>query len=104
MRGAGVSRLLRLWRGDLSLEDAFWNWAVIGGLVVNLTSSLGFLLLVAEDRLIAACLVGYGLSLPYNLLATVGVWRSAGRYKGDRRRAQLARAIVVIGMVILGIT
>ena len=99
-----MSRLRRLWRGDLALEDAFWNWAVIGGLIVNLTSSLVFLILIAEDRLIAAYLVGYGLSLPYNVLATVGVWRSAGRYEGDSRRAQFARAIVVIGMVILSVT
>ena len=98
-----MSRLRRLWRGDLALEDAFWNWAVIGGLLVNLTTTMGLLFLVADDRPIAAYLVGYGLSLPYNVVATVGVWRSAGRYEGDRGWAQLARIIVVIGMVVLSV-
>ncbi|WP_372622171.1 hypothetical protein [Falsiroseomonas sp.] len=96
--------LLRLWRGELPLATAFWNWAVLGGLAVNLTTSILFLVLISADRPIAALVVGYGLSVPYNVLVAVGVWRSAGRHEGDRRWADTARFVTVIGMTILSLT
>ena len=45
---AGVVRmnaLRRIWNGDLPLQQAFWNWAVTGGIVVNLITSVSFLAL-----------------------------------------------------------
>ena len=71
-----MKHLGRLWRGELPLESAFWNWAVLGGLIVNVVSSVLFLFLLTAEQPIVALLVGYGLSIPYNILATVGVWRS----------------------------
>ncbi len=45
-----MTKLLQLWRGELSLFDAFWNRAVIGGLAVNAaTSEAGLLRAVAGD-------------------------------------------------------
>jgi hypothetical protein len=35
---------------------------------------------------------------------TVGVWRSAERYTGYKRWAELAKIATVIGMVLLSIT
>ncbi len=99
-----MKQLGRLWRGELPLENAFWNWAVLGGLVVNIASSALFFLLIIAEQLIPAFLVGYGLSLPYNVVATVGVWRSAGRYDGERRWAEVARMVTLIGMVLLSLT
>jgi len=99
-----MKQLGRLWRGELPLESAFWNWAVLGGLVINLVSSVGFLFLIMADYPAPAVLVGYGLSLPYNVVATVGVWRSAGRYQGERRWADLARMVTLIGMTLLSLT
>ena len=77
---------------------------MLGGLLVNLTSSLVFLLLLTRDLTVAALLVGYGLSLPYNLVATVGVWRSAARHRGSQRMADLARVATLIGMIVLSVT
>lgn len=94
----------RLWAGDLPLEEAFWTYAVAGGLFVNLFTSLAFLGLIAAERPLAAGLVGYGLSVPYNLAVVVGVWRAAGRHRGDPARAQLLRAITLVGMVLLTVT
>ena len=99
-----MNTLRRIWKGDLPLQQAFWNWAVAGGIVVNLLTSISFLALIMNDLIVAAFVVGYGVSLPYNLVATVGVWRSAGRYEGERRWADVARIVTIVGMVLLSIT
>jgi hypothetical protein len=99
-----MASLSRLWRGELPLKDAFWNWAVGGGLVVNALSSAAFLFLIADDRLLAAYIAGFAPSLPYNVIVTIGVWRAAGHYRGERRWADLARIVTVIGMIILSVT
>jgi hypothetical protein len=99
-----MKRLQRLWRGELPLADAFWNWAVIGGLIVNGSTSVAFLVLVMNGYPIAALIVGYVLSVPYNVVAAVGVWRSADRYTGEKRWADLARVVTVVGMTVLSVT
>ena len=96
--------LRRLWRGELPLADAFWNWAVIGGLAVNFASTFGLLVLLTFDRPVAALLVGHAVSLPYNIVAGVGVWRSAARYEGPPRLAGLARLLTAIGLTVLSLT
>lgn len=95
---------LRLWRGEVPLFNAFWDWALIGGLIVNVSTTIACLVLVMEDMPIAAAIVGYAFSVPYNVFITVAVWRSADRYKGDPRRATLARVVTVIGMIVLSLT
>jgi hypothetical protein len=99
-----MSNMRSLWRGELSLSDAFWNWAAFGGLVVNVVSSALFLLLVMSDYLILALIVGYAFSIPYNFMVSVGVWRSADRYSGDPRWAVLARIVTTVGMILLSVT
>jgi hypothetical protein len=99
-----MTNLCRLWRGELALANAFWNWAVFGGLAVNVTSSALFLLLIVNGHPISAFIVGNAPSIPYNIIASVGVWRSAGHYPGERRWADLARTVTIIGMVLLSLT
>ncbi len=96
--------LHRLWEGDLPLRQAFWTWAVAGGLVVNVLTSLLFLALLANDQLLAALIVGYGCSIPYNVVALVGVWRSADRYAGDPVMAATARIVAAVGLLLLSMT
>jgi hypothetical protein len=94
-----------LWRGEIPLYNAFWDWAVIGGLAVNIVTTLVFLALVMSDQRIAALLVGYGLAIPYNIVAGVGVWRAADRYRGgDPRLPRFARAVSLVGLTILSLT
>ena len=69
-----------------------------------MTTSLLFLALISADRPWAALFVGYGLSLPYNVLAVVGVWRSAARYQGPAVHADLARIATVTVMLLLSLT
>ena len=99
-----MKTLCRLWHGELALRNAFWNWAVFGGLIINLASSALFLFLIMADRPISAFIVGYAFSVPYNAIVLVGVWRSAERFAGERRLADFARIVTVIGMVLLSVT
>ena len=99
-----MKNLCRLWRGELALRNAFWNWAVFGGLIVNVVSSALFLFLIMADRPISGLIAGFAFSVPYNAVVLVGVWRSAGRFAGDRRWADLARIVTVIGMALLSVT
>jgi hypothetical protein len=99
-----MTNLIRLWRGELALGQAFWTWAVFGGLAVNLATSGLFLFLMINGHPVAAFIAGYAPSIPYNIVATVGVWRAAGRYPGDRQWADLARVATIIGMAVLTLT
>ena len=96
--------LQRLWLGELPLQDAFWTWAVMVGLVVNIASSIAFLALISADQTLAALIVGYVVSIPYNVLVAVGVWRSADRYEGERKWADLAKLVTLAGMALLSLT
>lgn len=99
-----MTKLHCLWRGELELADAFWNWAVFGGLLVNMTSSMLFLVLMMFGQPVLAFFAGYGPSIPYNVIVCVGVWRSAGNHRGEPRWAHLARAVTVAGMILLTLT
>lgn len=99
-----MAKLSSLWSGHLALDDAFWTWAVTLGLLVNITTSILFLVLILGDRPMAALFAGYGLSVPYNIVATVGVWRSAARYTGPPFHAELARIATVVLMAALTLT
>ncbi len=96
--------LSALWRGELPLNEAFWTWTVTIGLIVNVTSTILFLVLITLDQPWAALIVGYGLSVPYNVMAVVGVWRSAARYQGPNVHSDLARGASVVLMAVLSLT
>jgi hypothetical protein len=96
-----MTRLRALWLGDLPLREAFWTYAVAVALVINISTTLLFLVLISWDRPIAALVVGYALTVPYNIVALVGGWRSATRYQGPRLHADLARIVAVVGLTLL---
>ena len=99
-----MSKLRDLWLGELPLGEAFWMWAIGIGLLVNLFTSGAFLALITLDRPWAALFVGYVLSVPYNIVALVGVWRSAARYEGEAIHADLARIVTLVAMLLLSVT
>ena len=72
-----MSELTTLHTGTIPLPHAFWSWTIAGGLIVNLATTIGFLILIGADRTIFALIIGYGISLPYNIWVTIGVVRSA---------------------------
>ena len=99
-----MAKLLALWRGDLPIGEAFWTWTVFGGLLVNISTSIAFFALITVDLPWVALFVGYGLSIPYNVVAVVGVWKSAARHDGPQSQANLARGASLILMAILSLT
>jgi hypothetical protein len=98
-----IRPLRRLWRGELPLAEAFWGWAVLGAIFVNLGTTALFLALVSAGHALAAWFVGYALSIPYNVLALVGVWRSADRFEGAEIWAHVARSVALIGLVAISV-
>lgn len=99
-----MSALRRLWRGEIPLAEAFWSWAVLGALAVNITTTVLCLMLISADQSLAGLAAGYLFSVPYNIAVLVGVWRSAARYAGPRHWADLARLVTLVGMVALSLT
>jgi hypothetical protein len=99
-----MAKLRDLWSGELPLGEAFWTFAIGIGLLVNLTTSALFLALITVDRPWAALFVGYVLSVPYNVVAVVGVWRSANRHQGAAGLADLARIVTIVVMLLLSVT
>jgi hypothetical protein len=99
-----MKSLKTLWRGEYPLGYAFWTWAVAGGLLVNMSTTLLCLFLLAQNQPVPALLLGYGISIPYNLIVLFGVWRSAARYDGPEIYANLARGATAIIMTILSMT
>ena len=93
-----------LWSGDLPLPVAFWHYAVGWGLVINLVTSAMTLVVVMADVAVWILVPVHLLPTPYNVLVLVGVWRSAGRYDGERKWADAARMTTLIGMTILTLT
>ena len=89
---------------ETPLDQAFWAWGVVGGLLVNGVTSGLFMMLIAQDRPVLALAAGYLPSVPYNILAMVGVWRAADRHPGDRRWAETARIVTIVGLGLLTIT
>lgn len=87
---------MRLWRGEIELARAFWEFGIGWGTLIHLIATgLAFAAIVAGLPAWLAVLV-YFLPLPYAVLVVVGVWRSAERYRGPSERARLARIGIVI--------
>lgn len=99
-----IRSVKRVWRGELALADVFWNWAVLGGLVVNLSSTIAFLFLLMADRPVAAAIAGYAYSVPYNILVLVGVWRAARHFDGDPGWVDAARIATLAMMLAFSVT
>ena len=98
-----MTKLRALWAGELPLGEAFWTFAIGIGLLVTLSTSALFLVLITLDRPWSALFVGHALSVPYNVVAMVGVWRSAARHQGKALYANLARIVAPVVMLLLSL-
>jgi len=94
-------RIKRLWAGDLPLAEAVWEYAVWYGVLLNFATSVLFLAFMVNQAGPVMLFLVFLLPIPYNLLVVVAVWRSAGRYQGPRKWADLARFGTVIWMIAL---
>lgn len=99
-----MQTLRRLWQGELPLAEAFWTWAVLVGIAVNILTSFLFLICITIDQTLLALLAGYGLSIPYNVVALIGVWRSADREQGPAMRRDGYKLAALILLLVLTLT
>ncbi len=90
-----MRRLAELWNGRVPLGQAFWGYAILFGSLLNLITTGAALaaFVLGLNPLLAIAI--HFLSLPYNLLMVLAVWRSADRYRGDAIWARLARIAVI---------
>ena len=80
----------RLWTGHVPLRTTYWVWGVGGALVWVVLLSLA-------PNLLTLMLLGL-LQLGYLVFVWVSIWRSAGRYRGNRAWAELARVFVALSI------
>lgn len=90
----------RLWWGELPLETTFWKFTVALGFAVNGICTVIAMFLATLDAPSGVILAVFLIPLPYNVLTTVAVWRSAARYEGDRKWADLARMAAVVWAIL----
>jgi hypothetical protein len=110
--GIGMKWIAKLWRGEFDLGKAFWVFGILipvlwyfvskfliaALLVVMLAfglsgSSASNGPLAASLFVLAAMVV---ITLAYQVLAGVGIWRSARKFEGDTAYAFLARGVIVL--------
>lgn len=99
-----MNDLRRLWRGELPLAQAFWGWLVLGGILVNGATTALNLILVTRDLALTGLVVGYAISVPYTLVALLGVWRAADGYTGDWTSPAIARTCALVIAIVLCVT
>jgi hypothetical protein len=90
----------RLWRGRLPLWDAFWTYYVLGQVLAYFIGTFiaaeSSSLFSEEHALLPMILFGMIAPIPYQVLACVGVWRSAS---GRGVLGLLARLVVVVQLI-----
>jgi hypothetical protein len=93
--------LRALWRGDLPLGQAFWEYAITYGTIANIvaTSAAIAAATVGLPDVITVCL--FMSPLPYILTAVVGVVRSADKHQGAPEWATTAKIAVIAWGVLL---
>lgn len=94
----------RVWRGEEPWQRTFGIWGVLVALPINLATTAGTFVLIANDRPLAAFIVGYVLSVPYNMFVLVAVWRAAGRSLRTSRAIALTRLIATVWLGLLSVT
>lgn len=90
-----------LWKGQLPLAQAFWEFAVLYMMLANLCATGVALGVLAAGLSVALAVVIFLLPVGYIVVAVVGVWRSADAYDGPLHWAVLARySSVLLGGIV----
>jgi hypothetical protein len=96
--------MMALWKGQLPLVRAYWEFTVVYVLLANLCATAAALGALTAGLPGALAVVIFMLPAPYILVAVVGVWRSAGAYEGPPHWAMLARySSIVWGAIMAAI-
>ena len=95
-----VAPLVALWRGNVPLSQAFWEYAIAYGTIANIVATAAAVAAVAAGLPDAMAIGLFLAPIPYILTAVVGVVRGADRYQagaahvgrlGQSRRDRVGR-------------
>ena len=87
----------KLINGDCGLAQTYWFYGFVINLLFNVLLVL-FSKTIPDRNLVLITLI---ISIIWNFLVLIGIWRAAGKYKGPKIWAILARIVVIIGLSIL---
>jgi hypothetical protein len=91
-----VAPLVALWRGNVPLSQAFWEYAIAYGTIANIVATAPAVAAVAAGLPDAMAIGLFLAPIPYILTAVVGVVRGADRYQGPPMWAGLAKVAVIV--------
>jgi hypothetical protein len=91
-----VMALSALWKGELPLGQAFWEYAIAYGTIANILATIAAILAALAGLPDAIAIALFLLPLPYILIAVIGVVRSANRYGGPPNLAVMAKVAVIL--------
>lgn len=95
------AHLAALWRGDIPLGQAFWEYAIAYGTIANIVATAAAIATVAAGLPVALTIFLFLMPLPYILTAVVGVARSADKYQGPPHWATRAKIAVILWGVVM---
>tara|TARA_B100000029_G_scaffold438737_1_gene454902 strand:- start:4090 stop:4413 length:324 start_codon:yes stop_codon:yes gene_type:complete len=84
---------IKFWDGELSLPQSYW---VVGVLI---SIPVGALIGVFTAMINAPMNTMYAFFIPWYVYIIVGIWRSAGRYKGPKFWAILAKILMILSAI-----
>jgi hypothetical protein len=96
-----IAHLAALWRGDIPLRQAFWEYAIAYGTIANIVGTGAAIATVAAGLPGALAILLFLMPLPYILTAVVGVVRSADKYRGPPKWATRAKIAVILWGVVM---
>lgn len=91
-----VAALSALWKGELPLSQAFWEYAIAYGTIANIVATIATIAAATAGLPDVIAIAIFLLPLPYILTAVIGVVRSANRYQGPRNWAGMAKVAVIV--------
>ena len=89
-------RLAALWRGELPLAQAFWEYAIAYGTIANIVATAAAIAAVTAGLPDVVAIGLFLAPLPYIFAAIVGVFRSADKYRGPPQWATMAKVVVIL--------
>ena len=93
----------QLWRGDLPLAHVVWRHAVAYAFLVNVVLDIPFYALIINKAPALWIVLAFLAPMPYNIFVIVAVWRSAAKYSGAQKWADLARIGSLVWIALLTI-
>jgi hypothetical protein len=109
----------RLWRGEVALGKAFWLFGVLVPIILAIAAGLfitAVLLVLVLFMFSPSGVPAWVTSGPnvvvvlavimfvYEVIAFVGVWRSAARFSGNRIYTIVARGVLGLCLVVIAAT